>query len=317
MYLVRTLIALAVAGCVAAHAQVAPILAQYCHDYGADGWGFSQAGLDHCQSQPPAQRQPCMDNLTGTCVYWGVVTRAQPGYCFYYGADAGGWGFSQAGLDFCNAQPPAIVQLCKDRLTEHCYKANTFGAPNHCSANADNRYDIWRANCHTAANNAVLDDMAHTGIVACGGTPELQTNPQNHTAVYRQNPDGTTTYWNWNTPCGPCAGAPDPAVECHRQCIETVCGDQFSDATRILPPGTLVEIPGPSACVTEVKTTLGFPMGFSRSHLDACRACCARRADMWSNTDPGNQQRGGDASQFRQLCQASCDAFLGSPSTFW
>ena len=58
------------------------------------------------------------------------------------------------------------------------------GAPDHCDITSDMRYDIWQANCHTAANVSVCNDPGSTGIVVCGGTPEGPGNPGDHTFVY-------------------------------------------------------------------------------------------------------------------------------------
>lgn len=197
---------------------------------------------------------------------------------------------------------------------EECWAGG--GAPNHCDSGADQRYDIWQANCHTAANVAVCSSPHNTGIIVCGGTPEGPGNPGDHTFNYKTDTDEhgnvTTTYWNWGKSCGPCAGAP-PATfggtDCHSTCVKDFCDKQWDGGTdeRCLPPGDMVEIPGPSVCVTEVSQAHGG--SFASSLFDECKACCNSRAGTWPNR-PGYCQRGVDSEDFRAACTYLCEGFF-------
>ena len=183
----------------------------------------------------------------------------------------------------------------------------------HCDGNADNRYNIWQDNCHSAANVSVLKSPQDTGIVVCGGNPEGPGNPGDHTFVYKTSTDSTgsvtTTYYNWGDDCQ-CPGAPTTFTygsgSCHETCISGFCDDQYGSEVRILPPGQLVEIPGASVCVTEVSEETG---GFDESDYEACATCCDVRADWWPNT-PDFTGRGKDSEDFRAACLNECEAFF-------
>ncbi len=192
----------------------------------------------------------------------------------------------------------------------------TGGAPNHCDPASDMRYDIWQANCHTAANAGVLADPTHTGIVVCGGQPEITWNPGDHTYNYKIDPAANaTTYWNWGESCGPCPGAPPKTfnarnMSCHTACVKKFCGDQFSRDTRTKPVGQMVEIPGPSVCASEISKKHGG--AFDASYQSACLGCCDRRADTWPNI-PRYCQRNTDREDFRKACKYLCQGFFSAP----
>lgn len=197
---------------------------------------------------------------------------------------------------------------------EDCWAGG--GAPNHCDRTTDMRYDIWQANCHTAANVAVCNSPHDTGIIICGGNPQGPGNPGDHTFNYviTRNPDGTTTtsYWNWGISCGPCNGPP-PAnfggQDCHSRCVARWCNTQYDGGTdeACLPLGEMVEIPGPSVCVTEVSNANGG--SFDPSLVGDCKACCDTRANTWPN-EPGYCQRGVDSEDFRAACKYLCEGFF-------
>lgn len=177
------------------------------------------------------------------------------------------------------------------------------GVPNHLRPGRHNDYDVWQANCHTATNTATLESPRTNGAVTCGGNPE--TNPGYHTYSYVLAPDGATvTYFNWGKKCGPCSGKPpeqfDPtATDCHTRCARDFCQDQFGRGVRSLPPGTLVESPGPSACLRETEKRT-FPA------RPDCETCCDRRADMWAKDNPRYRERGKTSDSFRRACKYLC-----------
>lgn len=197
---------------------------------------------------------------------------------------------------------------------EQCWVGG--GAPNHCDPNSDMDYDIWQSNCHTAANLPVLTDPNNTGIVVCGGQPEGPGNPGDHTFNYvlSGNPP-TTVYYNWGERCpavGSCQGAPPAnlgAGGCHATCVARFCDGQWDGGAdeRILPPGQLVEIPGPAVCVRETSNANGG--SFDAGLFGACRDCCNTRADTWPNR-PNYCQRGRDSEDFRAACTYLCEGFF-------
>ncbi|MCB0057914.1 MAG: hypothetical protein KDE45_12850, partial [Caldilineaceae bacterium] len=193
-------------------------------------------------------------------------------------------------------------------------------APNHCDPTADNRYDIWQDNCHSAANSCVLQDPAHNGIVACGGDPRCSDNPGDHTFNYIVDPKtNTVQYWNWGSPCshGPCplpvpSTVPADPNNCHRKCIMEGCGKQFDGAEVIYGPGQGVEIPGPSTCVSSVSKAHGGR--FDTQFGSECLECCDTRADVWPNDNPTYRQRGCDQQDFRSACETLCMGFFELPN---
>ena len=193
------------------------------------------------------------------------------------------------------------------RPIELCWAQGT--APNHCDPDSDMRYDIWQANCHTAANVAVCESPLNTGVVICGGHPELHNNPGDHTFAYRIDGDGNTVYWNWGETCGPCPGAPPVDLtgnDCHSNCVRQFCDEQYAGGwgARCLPPGQMVEIPGPSVCATQVSRDNG--NSFDSSLIGACRTCCDNRANAWPNS-ANYCQRGADSENFRAACKYVCE----------
>lgn len=182
-------------------------------------------------------------------------------------------------------------------------------APNHMENRGNNNlYDKWQADCHTAANFAVLR-ASNVGIIICGGNPETQFGW--HTFNYQVNSGENTTYYNWGKSCGPCTGQPKnfelifPPSEnsCHSQCVQLFCGSQFGSGTRVLPIGRKVEAPSPSSCwiryskVKELKS----------KSLENCRGCCNERANWGCNIEAKNRQRGKNAEDFRRACLYLCD----------
>lgn len=204
--------------------------------------------------------------------------------------------------------------MCGTRI---CSKVQCWAqgcSPDHCDATADNRYDIWQANCHSAANSCVLKNPSSAGIVSCGGQPQCLDNPGDHTFNYIVNANGSITYWNWGTPCGPCPGPAPAAInatDCHGQCIKTACGTQFDGNESILPLGETVEIPGPSTCVTKVSQDHGGSK--DQKWGPECYDCCDERADVWSNDKPNYKQRQCDREDFRHACKELCQGTFGMP----
>jgi hypothetical protein len=192
-------------------------------------------------------------------------------------------------------------------------------APNHCDPSADNSYDIWQDNCHSAANSCVMQDPDHNGIVACGGDPKCSDNPGNHTFNYIVDPlTNEVQYWNWGGACshGPCPGpvpssVPSDPNNCHLKCIKDFCGSQFDGDEEIYDPGQTVEIPGPSTCATSVSKAHGG--SFKTKYGPECLDCCDKRADVWPNNKPSYQQRGCDQQDFRSACKTLCMGFFEMP----
>lgn len=169
-------------------------------------------------------------------------------------------------------------------------------------------YDIWRNNCHTAANAGVLDSPSNTGIVACKpgqtGMGPRGRGVGGHTFNYRLE-GGNTSYFNWGPPPCVCPGTPPASYStpgCHRACVEGMCGGQFdAGQTRALPVGQLVEVPSASICAGQTHDAGG--------GLGACNTCCDTRANTnWSGApdDPLNSNR----EAFRGECKAFCAGFF-------
>jgi hypothetical protein len=225
-------------------------------------------------------------------------------------ADGGSVALADGEVTDADAAPVCANKICSDVTcwTEGC-------SPNHCDPGADNRYDIWQDNCHSAANSCVMKHPKTAGIVSCGGKPQCLDNPGNHTFNYIINPNGTVTYWNWGIPCGPCSGPPPPAnkidpTDCHGACIKKGCGKYFNGDEEVLPLGETVEIPGPSTCVTKVFDEHGFDPKWGGE----CYACCDRRADVWRNDIPKYKQRQCDREDFRHACKELCQGFYELPA---
>jgi hypothetical protein len=179
-------------------------------------------------------------------------------------------------------------------------------------------YNIWSANCHTAANVTTIQNAGagDTGIYACAGTPE--TSPGYHTINWqvRQSPNcpdgGTCTcMYGWGVPCCfPGTGIPPtintPAAQA---CADQLClGQNTPDAgALVLPPGQLVEIPGPAVCVQNVSGGTNF----SASNNAACLSCCDDRANAW----PGNQWGRNYKVEFLSACRSLCNGFFGNNTT--
>jgi hypothetical protein len=169
-------------------------------------------------------------------------------------------------------------------------------------------YDIWRNNCHTAANLGVLNSPSNTGIIACRPN-ETGMGPRGrgvggHTFNYVLE-GGNTSYYNWGPPPCVCPGTPPAnysAPGCHRTCVEQMCGGQFDpNRTSALPVGRLVEVPGVSICAGQT-----FDKGGSVSD---CNKCCDDRANTnWSGApdDPHNANR----ESYRAECKSFCQGFF-------
>lgn len=169
-------------------------------------------------------------------------------------------------------------------------------------------YDIFRNNCHTAANKGVAESPTDTGIVACvpasTGVGPRGKGIGGHTFNYVIK-DGNTSYWNWGPPPCECPGTPPASYApegCHRTCVERMCLGQFdAGSTKALPVGQLVEVPGPSICAAQTFEADGT--------VDDCNACCDERADTpWGGppTDPLDAVR----DSYRRDCQSFCTSFF-------
>jgi hypothetical protein len=163
-------------------------------------------------------------------------------------------------------------------------------------------YDIFRNNCHTAANLGVRNSPGDTGIVACRpnqtGLGPRGNGVGGHTFNYVVG-GGNTSYYNWGPPPCVCPGTPPASYAtagCHRTCVDRMCLGQFDSTTRALPIGQTVEVPGPSICAAQT---------FGTGSLGDCNTCCDTRADTrWSGPpdDPTNALR----ETYRYECKQSC-----------
>lgn len=113
-------------------------------------------------------------------------------------------------------------------------------------------YNIQAANCHTAANSFAANAAAQGaqgGILKCKGDPEI--NPGYHTASWFVMPSERTCILNWGNYCcwDAAASPPDLGSGEGLRCAKQACGDQYDpQQTEALPPGKLVETPGPQTC---------------------------------------------------------------------
>lgn len=175
-------------------------------------------------------------------------------------------------------------------------------------------YNIWASNCHTAANQFVLQCApSHTcGVVACGGDPT--TSIAHHTINWELRPDGQTCLYGWGQGC--CwAGTSNPPVltgATAQSCVRALCLGQDGPDTRPLPAGQTVEIPGFSACVREaagrpVNSISVSGANFSDSNRTSCLSCCDRRADAWPVTWGADRK-----VEFLRNCQTLCNGFFGN-----
>lgn len=180
-------------------------------------------------------------------------------------------------------------------------------------------YNIWSANCHTAANSMTVQNMGQndTGIFACAGNPE--TSPAYHTINWQVRPSphcadgGTCTcMYGWGQRC--CW--PDTAIPPNlnsaaaRNCASQLCIGQYNpDAgtAHFLPPGQLVEIPGPAVCVRQ--TSGG--NNFDPSLNGACLSCCDERANYWPAAEWGRNYK----IEFLSACRSLCNGFFGNNTT--
>lgn len=163
-------------------------------------------------------------------------------------------------------------------------------------------YDIFRNNCHTAANLGVRNSPLDTGIVACRpgetGVGPRGNGVGGHTFNYVVG-GGNTSYYNWGPPPCVCAGNPPAdysAAGCHRTCVEPMCLGQFDSTTRALPVGQTVEVPGPSICAAQT---------FGTGTLANCNTCCDNRANTnWAGApnDPTDALK----ESYRYECKQSC-----------
>lgn len=144
-------------------------------------------------------------------------------------------------------------------------------------------YDIWSANCHTAANNFCRlnpDKIDRIGILSC--TSLAPSSPAGHTANWEVKPDGEACIYNWGTACcWATDGAIPPDISQGRgqECAQRACGTQYGvDTTVTLPAGQLVETPGHAVCAGS--QAMRDQYGASAS---GCFTCCDERASYWSS----------------------------------
>lgn len=207
-------------------------------------------------------------------------------------------------------------------------------------------YDVWRLNCHSAANQFTAQATAMglpAGIVACQGDPE--TSPSFHTPSWVV-PDGRQTcLFNWGTSC--CwEGAQNPpnlGSGTGAACARWACGVQYGrDQTRPLPAGRLVESPGPAVCVVRAaggppsvlpgaradalserlrtgarairtRPHTGMPEGalfrFEPERLDPCLDCCASISQVWVSfawLSPNGPMHSARAGTYFTQCERAC-----------
>ena len=194
-------------------------------------------------------------------------------------------------------------------------------------------YNIWTANCHTATNGETARDPTHAGPIICLGVPlpppandDPSSYAQYHTFSYRYSLVSSgppvrwrVTFYNWGKSIAvdlakgetPSPKGPDMTEPRFVAAARAFCGSQYregAEGTHALPPGTFVEIPGPSVCVSHVSKTKGG--SFAPSLLSACLACCDARADVWPA--PARDRWGGEVARepFRSACNDNCKGFF-------
>lgn len=212
-------------------------------------------------------------------------------------------------------------------------------------------YDIWANNCHTQANLFTAHAQgagADGGALVCRGNPE--DSPMYHTANW-STAGGQTCILNYGERCcfDPTGSPPDLSAGRARQCAQWACGAQYKpDETRALPPGMLVEMPGPHVCAFEaaggpVNTMRGtavdalvdhartgartvrvppsashpggFDLTFTSDRLEPCLKCCGERAGLWSGNSAASVTRNlaqGREANFRRQCASACRASFGA-----
>jgi hypothetical protein len=180
-------------------------------------------------------------------------------------------------------------------------------------------YNIWSANCHTAANSMTLQNLGQndTGVFACQGNPE--TSPAYHTINWQVRPSpncpdgGTCTcMYGWGDKCcwPDTANPPNLDSADAKDCASKLCIGQYdADAgtAHFLDAGQLVEIPGPAVCVRQ--TSGG--TNFDPSLKDSCLSCCDTRANYWDAQKWGRNYK----IEFLSSCRSLCNGFFGNNTT--
>lgn len=184
-------------------------------------------------------------------------------------------------------------------------------------------YDIFAWNCHSNSNLCTLNAPPGEQRGPCVCHPSAVNTPAHHSfswIIREYNGASWTCIMNYGQAC--CWQAnqnpPDISGGDGQRCARWACGNQYrATQTRCLPAGTLVEIPGPSACVRQAlgigPNELGIgsrPVAAIEDDLPGnrqrCLACCAYRGHMWGSYQPAEQQN------FLQQCNTLCRGAIGN-----
>ena len=179
-------------------------------------------------------------------------------------------------------------------------------------------YDIWRLNCHTAANEFCLDSnrkmpSAACGIVKCAAQFDNESI-QGHTFNWRIE-GNQTCFYNWgNKECvDGTTVPPDMSRDDITYLVLEMCGpgQAIFERPEALKPGENVEYPGSSACLDELiasnpglDPTDGKGKTVLKDFLEFCLKCCDTRADTWPcNKD---DSKCADKVEFLKECKDLC-----------
>ncbi|MCI0549047.1 MAG: hypothetical protein L0027_17425 [Candidatus Rokubacteria bacterium] len=191
----------------------------------------------------------------------------------------------------------------------------------------DNGYDYAINNCHTYANNGVINGGGDVGIIRCWGTPGV--NVGGHTVNYTleyADAGVMVTMYNYGATCSflideanVVEGTPviDPTDPGAAQCLNRFCPGDLANFT-VLPPGQLDDVPGYAACVRMgiygVTSNLNANVDFTdptvnQQRRTACLACCTTRVGQLT----GWGYPAAQVTQYSQLCTSNCNGFFQVP----
>ena len=177
------------------------------------------------------------------------------------------------------------------------------------------KYDIWRHNCHNAANYPIVHPPTPNpwGIISCQG--DAANGQSGHTYNYTvldlpapkggKSPGKQVCFYNWGDKCcAPSDGKLPPNISGGPAlaCVKKFCGDQYDPGKTIaLPPGQTVEKPAAVTCALDTKKAGG--------GVADCNKCCDDHAKYWTPSgDPTESP--GKQKKYLQDCKMFCNGIL-------
>jgi hypothetical protein len=195
----------------------------------------------------------------------------------------------------------------------------------------DNKYDYAINNCHTYANNGVIEGGGNVGILRCNY--QVGRNDGGHTFNYRVEPTAAgglqVVFYNYGSTCSvpvdanqvvngtPNIDRADPAL---LACLSQYCtaANVAGSTWTVVPVGQLDDVPGYAACVRLAihghSGNLNAIVDFSDPAVQAqrrtaCNTCCGTRVTNLTNWNYPAAQ----VTQYSNLCNANCNGFFSPP----